>query len=342
MSDLDISKSGMEPPADHPPILKPRIGVLLINLGTPAAPTTKAVRDYLGEFLSDKRVVEIPAIVWQPLLRGVILNTRPQKSAAAYAEVWTDHGSPLAVYSRRQAEALKARLGDAVLTDYAMRYGQPSIESRIKAMKEAGCDRILLAPLYPQYSGATTGTANDKAFEVLQAMRWQPAIRTLPPYHDDPVHIDALKRNIEHAVASLDFVPEKIVTSFHGMPLRTLHLGDPYHCQCRKTARLLSEAMGQELVVSFQSRFGRAKWLEPATDDTLEALGKAGVKRIAVVAPGFSVDCLETLEELAIQGREQFEHAGGEKFAYLSCLNASGEGMDMLETLVRRELGGWI
>lgn len=332
----------MEPPVDHPPILKPKIGVLLINLGTPAAPTTKAVRDYLGEFLSDKRVVEIPAIVWQPLLRGVILNTRPQKSAAAYAEVWTDQGSPLAVYSKRQAQALKGRLGDSVLVDYAMRYGQPSIESRITAMKEAGCDRILLAPLYPQYSGATTGTANDKAFEVLQAMRWQPAIRTLPPYHDDPVHIDALKRNIEHAVASLDFVPDKIVTSFHGMPLRTLNLGDPYHCQCRKTARLLSEAMGQDLVVSFQSRFGRAKWLEPATDDTLEALGKAGVKKIAVVAPGFSVDCLETLEELAIQGREQFEEAGGEKFAYLPCLNASGEGMDMLETLVRRELGGWI
>lgn len=332
----------MAPPADHPPIVPPRIGVLLINLGTPAAPTTRAVREYLGEFLSDKRVVEIPAIVWQPLLRGVILNTRPQKSAAAYAEVWTDHGSPLAVYSRRQAEALKVRLGDAVLTDYAMRYGQPSIESRLTAMKAAGCERILLAPLYPQYSGATTGTANDKAFEVLQAMRWQPAIRTLPAYHDDPVHIDALKRNIEHAIASLDFEPEQIVTSFHGMPLRTLHLGDPYHCQCRKTARLLSEAMGRELVVSFQSRFGRAKWLEPATDATLEALGKQGVKRIAVVAPGFSVDCLETLEELAIQGREQFEHAGGEKFAYLPCLNASGEGMDMLETLVRRELGGWI
>lgn len=342
MSDFDISKSGMEPPADHPPILKPRIGVLLINLGTPAAPTTKAVRDYLGEFLSDKRVVEIPAIVWQPLLRGVILNTRPQKSAAAYAEVWTDQGSPLAVYSKRQAQALRDRMGEGVRVEYAMRYGQPSIESQIKAMKDAGCDRILLAPLYPQYSGATTGTANDKAFEVLQAMRWQPAIRTLPPYHDDPVHIDALKRNIEHAIASLDFEPEEIVTSFHGMPLRTLHLGDPYHCQCRKTARLLSEAMGRDLVVSFQSRFGRAKWLEPATDDTLEALGKKGVKRIAVVAPGFSVDCLETLEELAIQGREQFEHAGGEKFAYLPCLNASGEGMDMLETLVRRELGGWI
>ena len=342
MSETEISRSGMAPPPEHPPILKPRVGVLLINLGTPAAPTTKAVRDYLGEFLSDKRVVEIPAIVWQPLLRGVILNTRPQKSAAAYAEVWTDNGSPLMVYSRRQAEALQARLGEGVLVDLAMRYGQPSIESRIKAMKQAGCDRILLAPLYPQYSGATTGTANDKAFEVLQAMRWQPAIRTLPAYHDDPAHIDALKRNIEHAIASLDFEPEEIVTSFHGMPLRTLHLGDPYHCQCRKTARLLSEAMGRNLIVSFQSRFGRAKWLEPATDATLEALGKKGVKRIAIVAPGFSVDCLETLEELAIQGREQFEHAGGEKFAYLPCLNASAEGMDMLETLVRRELGGWI
>jgi len=337
-----VQRAGMAPPSDHPPVAPRRIGVLLVNLGTPDAPTVAAVRDYLREFLSDPRVVEIPPIVWQPLLRGVILNTRPQKSAAAYAEVWTDHGSPLAVYSERQARALQARLGDQVLVDYAMRYGRPSIADRLAALKQAGCDRILAAPLYPQYSAATTATANDALFAAMATMRWQPAIRTLPPYHDDPAHIAALKANIERALAAIDFAPEAIVTSFHGMPERTLHLGDPYHCQCQKTARLLSEALGREIIVSFQSRFGRAKWLEPATDTTLAALGRSGVKRLAILAPGFSVDCLETLEELAIQGREQFIEAGGEQFAYLPCLNASEEGMTMLETLIRRELGGWL
>ncbi len=341
-----ISRADMVRPGDHPDTKPPRVGVLLINLGTPDAPDPASVKRYLKEFLSDKRVVEIPTLIWQPILRGVILNTRPKKSAHAYAQVWTKEGSPLAVYTARQSDKLQARLGADVVVDYAMRYGNPSIASKLEAMKSAGCERILLAPLYPQYSGATTATANDRAFDVLQDMRWQPAIRTLPAYHDDPAYIDALAAQITADIAKLDFSPDALVASFHGMPERTLHLGDPYHCQCRKTARLLSEKMtkktGSEIIVSFQSRFGRAKWLEPATDDTLEALPGSGIKKVAIVAPGFSVDCLETLEELAMQGREQFMAAGGTDFAYLPCLNDGDAGMDMLETLVRRELGGWI
>jgi protoporphyrin/coproporphyrin ferrochelatase len=329
-------------PADHPPVKSPKIGVLLINLGTPDAPTTEAVRRYLKEFLSDPRVVEIPQLIWQPILRGIILNTRPQKSAAAYAQVWTDKGSPLAFHTIAQAEALARRIGDAAIVRHAMRYGQPSIETRLRELKDAGCTRILVAPLYPQYSGATTGTVQDEVFRVLSAMRWQPALRTLPSYHDDPAYIEALRASVMQALAALDFEPDAVVASFHGMPERTLYLGDPYHCQCQKTARLLSDAMGRPLTVSFQSRFGRAKWLEPATDATLEELAAAGKRKIAIFAPGFSVDCLETLEELAMQGKEQFEEAGGERFAYLPCLNAGDAGMAMLDTLVRRELSGWL
>jgi len=287
-------------------------------------------------------VVEIPKLIWQPILRGIILNTRPKKSAHAYSQVWSEDGSPLAAITKAQARALQERLGDAAIVRHAMRYQSPSMAKELDALVAAGCERILIAPLYPQYSGATTATVIDAMGDHLARMRWQPALRTLPPYYDDPVHIEALRADTARQLKALDFEPEVLLLSFHGMPERTLHLGDPYHCQCRKTARLLSEAMGRNLIVSFQSRFGRAKWLEPATDATLEALGRKGVKRIAIVAPGFSVDCLETLEELAIQGREQFENAGGEKFAYLPCLNASAEGMDMLETLVRRELAGWI
>jgi protoporphyrin/coproporphyrin ferrochelatase len=225
---------------------------------------------------------------------------------------------------------------------YAMRYGNPSVPDQLAAMKEAGCNRILIAPLYPQYSGATTGTVLDEAYAALTKMRWHPAIRTLPAYHDDASYISALKTSVEASLATLDFTPDALVISFHGMPERTLYLGDPYHCHCQKTARLLSEAMGRELVVSFQSRFGRAKWLEPATDETIMQLAREGRKKVAIFAPGFSVDCLETLEELAIQGQEQFEEAGGTHYAYLPCLNDSDVGMDMLETLVRRELSGWV
>ncbi|MDX3911334.1 MAG: ferrochelatase [Sphingobium sp.] len=331
----------MPKPADHPVVPPPRIGVLIINLGTPDGCDTASVKRYLLEFLSDRRVVEIPPAVWQPILRGVILNTRPKRSAAAYAKVWMPEGSPLAVFTRRTAEALQVELGDNVTVEWAMRYGNPSIASRLQAMKDAGCDRILLAPLYPQYSAATTATANDAAFAALGRMRWQPAVRTLPPYHDDPAYIEALKTSVERHLATLDFAPDLIVASFHGMPERTLHLGDPYHCQCRKTARLLSEALGREVAVTFQSRFGRAKWLEPATDITLRQLPGSGVKAIAVLTPGFSADCLETLEEISMEGKATFLAAGGEKFAYLPCLNADVEAIILYKRLLGRELAGW-
>ena len=329
-------------PTNHPPVATPKVGVLLVNLGTPDAPTTSAVKRYLKQFLSDQRVVEIPPLLWQPILRGIILNTRPQKSAQAYAKVWTEKGSPLAFFTAGQAEALQARMEEIADVRYAMRYGNPSVADQLAAMKAAGCNRILIAPLYPQYSGATTGTVLDEAYATLTAMRWHPAIRTLPAYHDDARYIGALKTSIEASLAKLDFVPDALVISFHGMPERTLHLGDPYHCHCQKTARLLSEAMGRDLVVSFQSRFGRAKWLEPATDDTLMKLAREGTKKVAIFAPGFSVDCLETLEELAMQGHEQFEEAGGTHYAYLPCLNDSDVGMDMLEQIIGQELAGWI
>ena len=332
-------------PDGHAPVKTGAIGVLLVNLGTPDAPTPGAVKTYLGEFLSDKRVVEIPQIAWQPILRGIILNTRPKKSAHAYQQVWTEKGSPLAAITAEQAEKLQERLGDAVQVDWAMRYGNPAIGDRLQAMMDAGCERILLAPLYPQYCAATTATVVDKAADKLREMRWQPALRTLPAYHDDPAYIAALAGDLGAQLDALDFDPELLLLSFHGMPARTLELGDPYHCHCMKTSRLLGEALasrGLRIETTFQSRFGRAKWLEPATDAVIERETKAGVKRIAIAAPGFSADCLETLEELAIRGREQFEELGGERFAALSCLNAGLAGMDMLEQIIRRELGGWI
>ncbi len=332
-------------PADHPPVKSGRVGVLIVNLGTPEAPETGPVRRYLAEFLSDRRVIEIPSLIWQPILRGIILNTRPQKSAAAYREVWTDRGSPLAAITAEQAEALQARLAGSVQVEWAMRYGEPSIPRQLEKLMDEGCERILLAPLYPQYCGATTATVVDKAADWLRERRWQASLRTLPPYHDDSAYIDALAADLGRQLDALDFTPEVLLLSFHGMPQRTLDLGDPYHCHCRKTARLLEERMARpdlRMVTTFQSRFGRAKWLEPATDDTLMAEGANGTKRLAVAAPGFSADCLETLEELAMQGKEQFVEAGGEQFAALSCLNTSDPGMDMLETIIRRELGGWI
>jgi protoporphyrin/coproporphyrin ferrochelatase len=332
----------MERPTGHPETPGRRVGVLLANLGTPDAPEPGPVRRYLKQFLSDRRVVEIPALLWQPILRGIILTTRPRKSAHAYSQVWTSEGSPLAVVTRNQAVAVQQALGAAVHVDWAMRYGNPSIESKVKAMKEAGCDRILFAPLYPQYSGATTATGFDELARVLAGLRWQPAIRTLPPYYDDPAYIGALKCLVEEGLAALPFKPDAVVASFHSMPERTLQLGDPYHCHCQKTARLLSKALGFELVVSFQSRLGRAKWLEPATDSTLAGLPGKGAKKIAILAPGFSADNLETLEEIAIRGRETFLAAGGTDFAYFPCLNASRTGVDLLVTMLSRELAGWI
>lgn len=332
------------PPA-HPPVSSGKIGVLVVNLGTPDAPDAPSVKRYLKEFLSDRRVVEIPALLWQPILRGIILNTRPKKSAHAYSQVWTEQGSPLAAITRAQAEGLQARLGDAIMVRWAMRYGNPAIGDQLQALMDAGCDRVLLAPLYPQYSGATTATVVDKAADKLREMRWQTALRTLPPYHDDPAYISALAQDLGAQIAALDFVPEVLLLSFHGMPQRTLDLGDPYHCHCRKTARLLEAELQRSdirFVTTFQSRFGRAKWLEPATDATLAELAHAGTRRLAVATPGFSADCLETLEEIAMQGRDTFIEAGGERFAALACLNTGAPGMAMLEAIVRRELAGWI
>lgn len=333
-------------PPDHPPVLKPKVGVLLLNLGTPDGTDYWSVRRYLSEFLSDPRVIETPQAIWQPILQGVILSVRPQKSGANYARIWDKEAgdSPLRVITKKQTADLQRRLGSGVLVDFAMRYGNPSTRSRLEAMQQAGCTKILLAPLYPQYSATTTATANDKAFEALGKLRWQPAVRTLPPYFEEPAYVAALAQSIDEAVKALTFEPDVILTSYHGMPITYLQRGDPYHCQCLKTTRLVREHLGwskDKLMVTFQSRFGPTKWLGPATDSTLEELGKAG-KKVAVVAPAFSVDCIETLEEIAITGREQFEHAGGKDYAYIPCLNDSPGGMAMLETVVRRELSGWL
>jgi ferrochelatase len=332
----------MTRPPDHPAVTDPKIGVLLINLGTPDAPHAEAVRRYLAEFLSDPRVVEIPAFAWKPILHGIILRTRPRRSAEAYNQVWTNEGSPLAVIARRQAQALRERFKGKASVHYAMRYGNPGIAAVLHNMASEGCTRILAAPLYPQYCAATTATANDAVFAVLAGMRVQPALRTLPPYYDDPLYIEALRANLSQQLAALDFEADRLLLSFHGMPRRTLDLGDPYHCHCRKTARLLSEALGHDVDVAFQSRFGRAKWLEPATDKVLATYPSQGVKSVAIAAPGFSADCLETLEELGIRGRETFRHAGGESFALLDCLNDSTESIYMLEQLLVRELAGWL
>ncbi len=331
----------MNLPHNHRPIPEPRIGVLLINLGTPDAPETKAVRRYLAQFLSDTRVVELPKLAWKPILHGVVLRTRPRKSARAYKKVWTEQGSPLAAITARQADALAERMGPDVIVDYAMRYGNPSIRAGLELLRMAGCERILAAPLYPQYCAATTASAHDAIFAAIRPLRWQPAVRTLPAYHDDPLYIGALKASLERQIAALDYVPDRLLLSFHGMPERTLALGDPYHCQCLKTARLLGETMAIPIDVSFQSRFGRAKWFEPATTRILADYPVQGVKRIAVAAPGFSADCVETLEEIGIRGRATFLGAGGEQFARLDCLNDSAEGMHMLDALISRELEGW-
>jgi ferrochelatase len=335
-------------PVDHPSVKDPKIGVLLLNLGTPDSPDYWPMRRYLGEFLSDRRVIETNPVLWQAILQGIILNVRPQKSGANYRKIWDNEAgdSPLRVITGLQAEKLQARLGERVVVDFAMRYGNPSTERKLKAMMAAGCTRILLCPLYPQYSATTTATANDAAFDVLKTMRWQPAIRTLPPYFDTPEYVAALSDSIAAGVAALPFKPDVVLTSYHGMPIEYLLKGDPYYCDCLKTTRLVRERLGWSedyLKVTFQSRFGPDEWLKPYTDKTLMALG-ADKKKVAVLAPAFSADCIETLEELAITGREQFVHAGGghDDYAYIPCLNDSDGGMAMLEAVVRRELGGWI
>jgi ferrochelatase len=336
-------------PDNHPPVATGRIGVLLVNLGTPEGTEPAPMRRYLREFLSDRRVIEWPRAVWYPVLYGIVLNTRPKKSGALYKSIWNEerNESPLRTFTRAQAEKLAAALegNKEVLVDYAMRYGDPSIESVTRRMMAEGCDRILMFPLYPQYSATTTATVNDKFFETLMKMRLQPAVRIVPPYYDEPVYIDALARSIENHLATLDFEPEVVMASFHGIPQSYFRRGDPYHCHCMKTSRLLRERLGwdeKKLITCFQSRFGPEEWLQPYTDKTLERLARDGVKSVAVFNPGFVSDCLETLEEIAVQGRETFIHAGGRNFTHIPCLNDGPDGMAVIEALVRRELGGWI
>jgi ferrochelatase len=336
-------------PAEHPKVTIGKVGVLLVNLGTPDGHDKKNMRKYLKEFLSDKRVIEWSRLFWFPILYGIVLNTRPKKSGAAYESIWNKEldESPLRTITRAQSDKLSAMLSGAtdVIVDWGMRYGNPSIASRLDILREQGCERILVFPLYPQYSAATTATVNDKTFEALMKLRWMPALRTVPAYHDDPAYIDALAISIEKHLSSLDFEPERVIASYHGIPQSYFKKGDPYHCHCMKTSRLLNERLGWEkgrLMTCFQSRFGPEEWLQPYTDKTIEALAKEGVKNIAVFNPGFVADCLETLEEIAVEGEEIFHEHGGENFTHIPCLNDSDEGMEVLETLVRRELGGWI
>jgi len=338
-------------PVDHPPIRAGRIGVLLMNLGTPEATDYWSMRRYLKEFLSDRRVIETNRLLWWPLLNLIILSTRPGKKGRDYDTIWNKEKNegPLKTITRGQAEQLaehmKAVAGDRVVVDWAMRYGKPEVRLRIQALLDQGCDRILLVPLYPQYSAATSATACDQAFKALMGMRWQPSVRVSPPYHDDPTYIDAVVSSMKRDLAKLSFEPEVILVSFHGVPKEYLLKGDPYHCHCVKTWRLMREAFGwspDRFRMSFQSRFGPDEWLQPYTDKTVEALAQSGVKRMAIVAPGFSADCLETLEELDGENREIFVHNGGEDFAYLPCLNDSEDGLRVIRAIVDRELKGWL
>ena len=343
----DISAKAFPP--EHPKVHFGKVGVLLVNLGTPDGHDKKNMRKYLKEFLSDRRVIETPRIIWWPLLNGIILNTRPKKSGALYASIWNEEmdESPLRTFTRSQADQLTEQMGkvDNLVIDWGMRYGNPSIESRLKALQEQGCERILVFPLYPQYAAATTATVNDKTFEALMKMRWMPALRTVPPYHDDPAYIEALGSSIQAHLDKLDLEPEHSIASYHGIPKSYFDKGDPYHCQCLKTSRLLQEHMGWKqgyLLSTFQSRFGPEEWLQPYTDKTVERLAEEGIKRLAVVNPGFAADCLETLEEIDGEVREEFIENGGEQFTHIPCLNDGPEGMALIETIVRRELQGWI
>ncbi len=337
-------------PADHPAVASGRVGVLLLNLGTPDGTDYWSMRRYLSEFLSDKRVIDWPAVLWQPILQGIILSVRPGRKGKDYDTIWNKERNegPLLTITREMAEGMAARMGtvsDRLVVDFAMRYGNPATGPAIERLQKAGCERILLVPLYPQYSASTTGTAADQAFRQLMKMEWQPAVRVAPPWHDDPVYVEAIAASIREHLATLDWTPEVILLSWHGVPKRYLMKGDPYHCQCAKSSRLIRAALGMtqdQLRYTFQSRFGPEEWLKPYTDETVEELAKSGVKRLAIVAPGFTADCLETLEELDGENRHIFEDNGGEKFTYVPALNAGPRGLDVLEAVVRRELGGWV
>ena len=324
-----------------------RIGVLLLNLGTPDATDYRSMRRYLKEFLSDRRVIEEPRLKWWMILNLIVLTVRPGRKGKDYEKIWNrerDEG-PLKTITREQAEKLEAALANqGIVVDWAMRYANPSVAPRIAHLQEQGCERILLVPLYPQYAAATTATACDQAFRALMALRWQPAIRVAPPYYGEAVYIDAVAGSIRDHLAGLDFEPEALIVSFHGMPVKYAEQGDPYPGHCRETARLVRERLGwpaERWHTTFQSRFGSDPWIEPYTIDTVRRLARSGVRRLAVVAPGFAADCLETLEELDMENRQAFLAAGGEKFAYIPCLNAGPRGMAVIEGIVRRELAGW-
>lgn len=336
-------------PAGHPAIPPARTGILIANLGTPDGYDYWSMRRYLNEFLSDKRVIDIPDWKWQPLLQGIILAKRPFTSGANYKSIWNEdkNESPLMTITRAQTEALRARAhaewGDKVMVEFCMRYGNPSTHDVLDRMVKAGCRRIVFLPLYPQYAGATSATANDQLFRALMAQTWQPAVRTCEPYVDRPDYIDALAGSIERALGGR--VPPKLVASYHGMPKRYLMQGDPYHCQCRKTSRLLRERLGwPEGVIdtTFQSVFGREEWLRPYTVEHVAELAKAGHTEIAVVSPAFSSDCIETLEEIQGEIREAFEHAGGESFTYIPCLNDDPAHIEVMLAVVRDNIGGWV
>lgn len=326
-----------------------KTGLLLVNLGTPSGTDYWSMRAYLKEFLSDPRVIEVPRALWWFVLNLVILTFRPQKSGKAYRKIWDNERdeSPLLGFSRDQALALQDSFDDVVV-DFAMRYGSPSIEERLTGLKAQGCTRILLFPLYPQYAAATTASVQDKAFDVLKKMRWQPALRTVPAYSGAPDYIAALAASVKSEFSKLDFEPDMVVASFHGLPQAYVDKGDPYYDQCLATGALLGKALAASLgldesrfMVAFQSRFGRAQWLQPYLDASLAALPGRGIKRVALISPGFVSDCIETLEEIAIEGREIFLAAGGTDFAYIPCLNASPEGINVLASVAGNELGGW-
>ena len=335
-----------EPPYAHGTV--PAVGVLLVNLGTPEAPTARAVRPYLKQFLSDPRVVEIPRALWWPILNGIVLNTRPAKSARKYAAIWMPEGSPLKVHTRAQAQMLQALLaehfGTGVVVEWAMRYGRPTVEEGLAALREKGCDRVLVLPLYPQYAASTTGSTYDTVLGALTTLRNVPALRIVKQFHDDPGYIDALAANVrEHWAAHGR--PDRLLMSFHGVPRFSLDRGDPYHCHCHKTGRLLAEALALPAgswLVTFQSRFGKAEWLKPYTMETIERLGREGVGRVDVVCPGFVSDCLETLEEIAMENQAAFVAAGGRGFHYIPCLNQRADWIGALAGIVLRELQGWV
>ncbi|BCJ89780.1 ferrochelatase [Terrihabitans soli] len=339
-----------ERPKDHPPIKSGRTGVLLVNLGTPDGTSYWPMRAYLKEFLSDTRVIDTPRWKWWPILNLIILSKRPQAKGRDYETIWNterDEG-PLKTITRGQAEKLSERLadlGEDIVVDWAMRYGNPSIASRIDALQEQGCERLLIVPMYPQYAAATTATVGDKVFDKLKTMRWQPSLRIAPPWHDDPVYINALASSMTAHLDKLDWKPDVILASFHGIPQRYFDLGDPYYCHCSKTARLLRETLGlpdDKLRLTFQSLFGPEEWIKPYTDRTVEALAKSGVKNLAIVNPGFTADCLETIEEIGVENRDIFKNNGGVNFSAIPCLNDSDPGMDVIETVTRRELMGWV